>query len=208
VFNLSVFLIAFRDFSESFFLIGVLLGFSKRNSLGKEKSIITGGAIGLLISIIIATSIYFVLPFVNIRFPQNLADLIGHMFLIISGVILIFITKRLHPKIFENKNNQLSKMLEFKDYDSLSYYLLPFLLVFQEGIEITLFTSSSFYLSSPLINFLSLMLGFLSAVLLSLVVYKTYLKNHIKKLAKLTEILLIIYGFFLITSGIIELLEG
>jgi len=40
-----------------------------------------------------------------------------------------------------------------------------------------------------------------------LLVYKTYLINHIKKLFKITEIILIVYAIYLIVHGLIEILD-
>lgn len=205
MFNFSVFLIALRDFTESFLIIGLLLGFSKKQNLKKEHLIFSGGLMGILASFAVILCVFFVLPFIHFNFSFDTIDTIGHYALIISGLLMIYLTYRIHPTIMENKNIHINSILGNKEVEKISFFVLTFLLVLQEGFEITIFSSTISFLNSFLSNAYSLFLGFLVALGIGAIVYKTYLKNHLKKLFKITEILLIAYGAFLVFHGVSEL---
>ncbi len=206
MFNLSVFLIALRDFTESFLIIGLLLGFSKRQNLKKEHLIILGGVSGLLTSLVVILCVFFVLPFIHFDFSFDTIDTIGHYALIISGLLMIYLTYRIHPVMVDNKNLHITSILGNKEVEKISFFVLTFLLVLQEGFEITIFSSTISFLNSFLSNSYSLLIGFLAALAIGAVLYKSYLRNHIKKLFKITEVLLIIYGAYLVFHGVGELL--
>jgi FTR1 family protein len=207
MFNLSVFLISLRDFTESFLIISLFLGFSKKQNLDKHKLILLGGLIGLFASFTIAICVFFALPFVHVNLSVQLIDMIGHLALIASGILLILLTLKIHPIMMDNKSMYMNTILGNKDLEKISFFFLTFLLVFQEGLEITIFSSTISFLNSFLSNVLSLALGFFAALLIGLIFYRTYLKNHLKKLLKITEFLLIGYGVYLILHGILELIS-
>lgn len=205
---MSAFLIVFREFMESFLLMSILLGFSKREGLHKEKSIIAGGILGILFSILITFSVFYALPLIHISLPSELIDLIGHLAIILSGIMLLYIIYRIHPLFAVHKNKHVSSLFSKKDIKNTPFFIPTFLLVLQEGFEIVLFTMTTSFTRSLASNSLSLLFGFIAAVMVSALLYLTYLKNHIQKLFKITEYALIIYGAYLIFHGGTELIEG
>ena len=79
---MGVFLISFRDFTESFLLISLFLGFSTKNNLGKEKSILAyisdhpgtrSGTISAKLGIPVPT----VKRLINNLFTKNLIERFG-----------------------------------------------------------------------------------------------------------------------------------
>ncbi|PIY68795.1 hypothetical protein COY90_04045 [Candidatus Roizmanbacteria bacterium CG_4_10_14_0_8_um_filter_39_9] len=205
---MSTFLIVFREFMESLLLMSILLGFSKREGLHKEKSILAGGILGILFSVFITFSVFYVLPLIHISLPSELIDLIGHLAIILSGVMLLYITYRIHPLFAVHKNKHVANLFSQKNIKDASFFVPTFLLVLQEGFEIVLFTMTTSFTHSLASNSLSLVLGFVAAVAASSLLYLTYLKNHVKKLFKITEYTLIIYGAYLIIHGGTELFES
>jgi len=204
---MGVFLISFRDFTESFLLISLFLGFSTKNNLGKEKSILAGGIMGLLSSLFLTICIYFVLPLINLGFSGYFIDQIGHVSMVFSGILILYITYKIHPLFVRNKDVRIKTFLENITFSKTPFIIIAFLLVFGEGMEIIIFTTTISFLHSFYSNTLSLILGFAAALAVGLLVYKTYLINHIKKLFKITEIILIVYAIYLIVHGLIEILD-
>lgn len=205
---MGVFLIAFRDFTESFLIISLLLGFSRKNDLGEEKSILTGGIVGLIVSLTMTILIYFILPLLRFVLSTELIDQIGHVSTISSGLLMLYITYKIHPFFSKNRDNRIQTLLENIKVSKVPFFIIAFLLVFQEGLEIIIFTTTISFLQSFFLNALSLILGFLTALTVGILVYKTYLINHIKKLFRITEIILIIYSIYLILHGLIEMSES
>jgi FTR1 family protein len=204
---MGIFLIAFRDFIESFIFLSILLGFSKKEGLNKEKLIIMGGGLGLFISITLPILSYFILPFVKTSISEEIVETISHSSVILSGLLLLFISYTIHPFIIGHKDKHLSSFLSGNKLNNLSFFLVSLILVLGEGLEILLFTTTISFYRTAALNSLLLLLGLGTALLVGLVVYKTYLKNHIKNLFKITEILIIAYGIYLIAHGLLEFLE-
>lgn len=205
--KMSVFLIAFRDFIEAFLILGILLGFSKKQNLNKENIILAGGITGLCAALLVAFLAFYILPFIKIPFPVETIDTIGHFSVIFSGFMILYITYYLHPFFVTQKNKHVEKLFSNKEATNIIFFIFTFLLVMQEGFEIVVFGTSTSFFESSLSNILSLFAGFLTAVLIGMIFYKTYLKNHIKKLFRITEFIFIVYGLFLIAHGLMEFFE-
>ncbi|MBI4973683.1 FTR1 family protein [Candidatus Roizmanbacteria bacterium] len=204
---LSTVLISFREFIESMLVVGILLGFSKRFSLGKEKQIIGGAITGLIGSLSLVLISFILVGKLHAILPEEQLEIFEHILLVVSGTFLIIITFLLHPLFSKNKNNHLDRFMKNTKQSSFSFMLVSFLLVLQEGVEIVLFTSSLAFNKSFYENMMGLVIGFIGALVATVFLYKTYLHLHIQKLFRITEYVLVGFGIYLIFTGGKELLE-
>lgn len=203
----STVLISFREFIESMLVVGILLGFSKRFSLGKDKQIISGAVIGLIGSLSLVLLSFILVGKLHAVFPEEQLEVFEHILLVVSGTFLIIITFLLHPLFSKNKNKHLDRFMKNTKQSSFSFMLVSLLLVLQEGVEIVLFTSSLAFNKSFYENMFGLFIGFVGALIATVVLYKTYLHVHIQKLFRITEYVLVGFGIYLIFTGGKELLE-
>lgn len=204
---LSTILISFREFIESMIIVGILLGFSKRFSLGKEKQIISGAIVGLIGSLTLVLLSFILVGRLHAAFPEEQLEVLEHILLVVSGTFLIIITLLLHPLFSKNKNKHLDRFMKNTNQSTFSFMLVSFLLVLQEGVEIVLFTSSVAFNKSFYENMAGLFIGFVGALIATVILYKTYLHVHIQKLFRITEYVLVGFGIYLIFTGGKELLE-
>lgn len=204
---MSTFFIVFREFVESFLLISILLGFSKKEGLHKEKSILAGGITGVVISLAMALFVFFIFPLIHVRLEEEQIELFEQISMVVSGAALLFVTHIIHPLFSKHAHHKAQNMMEKNKILNASLFFPSLLLVLQEGLEIVLFTTTTAFTTSVVSNIFSLFAGFIAAVGTGFLLYKTYLINHVQKLFKITEIALICYGAYLIFHGGSELVE-
>jgi high-affinity iron transporter len=102
-------------------------------------------------------------------------------------------------------NNAENNNIDYK-LTSANLFLVPFLTVFREGMEIVLFLLPIVY-KSPLNIIIGALGGILISILIVLLVYKTTIKLSINLLFSLLTLFLIIIGAIMFGEGIMKLLS-
>lgn len=202
-------LIAFREFLEAFLIVGIFLGISKKLQLKKEKEIIFAAAVGVLISLLMATLTYLFGDSASRILTEEHADFLESYLLIFSGLFIAYVVFSLHSVINRGRGQKLltaHKKLQSETFD-LSLFLTIVFMVVREGFEIALFTASVSLFSAFVQNFIGLVLGFALASVLGVLTFGAYIKFPIGKVFRVTEYMIILLGAALVQHGVTELFE-
>ena len=205
---LATVLAAFRDSLEALFLITALL--TLVNRLGKKeksKYVIAGALTGLVLMILAF--------YASILLGKSLESLIGNVerlegiILISSGVMILLAVLIIEHKAKKIKSFLSEKMLAAAQSQSHRLvFLIPLLIVFNEGIEITI-TSSKALLSGNLkVVLIGTFLGLSGAFMLTALIRRAVVRLKITALIKVLSLVLVIISLSFVNHGIHELIEA
>ncbi|OGK18864.1 hypothetical protein A3D80_03095 [Candidatus Roizmanbacteria bacterium RIFCSPHIGHO2_02_FULL_40_13b] len=201
--------IAFREFLEAFLIIGVFLGISRKLKLKKELEIGTAAAIGVVLSLLLATGTYLFGDQAKAILTEENAEILESFLLIFSGLFISYVVFSLHTVIRRNRGTtllQAHQKLQKNAFDISLFFTIVFL-VLREGFEIALFTASISLFSDFIQNFAGLLAGFAVAGIFGMGTLFAYSRFSIAKVFKATEYMIILLGASLTQHGISELLE-
>lgn len=207
---LTTAIIAFREFLEAFLIVGIFLGISKKLRLKKEVEIILATALGIIISLLLATITYFFGDSAKNILTERNADFLESYLMIFSGIFIAYVVFSLHNILQKSRAGAFIKArskLQQNVFDVSLFFTIIFLVI-REGFEIALFTASTSLFSTFIQNVYGLLLGFIAAILLGIITFFAYIKFSIKKVFRTTEYLIIILGASLVQNGITELFES
>lgn len=202
-------IIAFREFLEAFLIIGVFLGISRKMKLKKEMEIGLAAVVGLVISLLLATSVYLLGDRAHLVLTEERAEILEGYLLIFSGVFIAYVVFSLHNMLRHNRGGTLIKAhqkLQANAFDISLFFTIIFL-VLREGFEIALFTASTSLFTEFTQNLIGLFIGFASASVLGVMTFFAYIRFPIGKVFKATEYMIILLGASLVQNGVNELLE-
>ncbi|MDO8741744.1 MAG: FTR1 family protein, partial [Candidatus Roizmanbacteria bacterium] len=202
-------IIAFREFLEAFLIVGMFLGISRKLKLKKEAEIIFAAALGILLSLLLATGTYLFGDHARNILTEKNADFLESYLMIFSGLFIAYVVFSLHDILHKNQAGTLvtaHKKLQQNVFDISLFFTIIFLVI-REGFEIALFTASTSLFSSFLQNIYGLLLGFIAAIFLGIVTFFAYIKFPIRKVFKATEYFIIILGASLVQNGVTKLFE-
>lgn len=91
---LATSIVAFREFLEALLIVGVFLGISSKLQLKRELEIIVAAAIGIGLSLIMATVTYFFADVARGVITERNADILGSYLPIFSGILLALCAKQ------------------------------------------------------------------------------------------------------------------
>lgn len=201
--------IAFREFLEAFLIVGVFLGISRKLKLKKEMEIGLAAALGLVVSLLLATGTYLLGDHAHLILTEDRAEILEGYLLIFSGFFIAYVVFSLHKVLQQNRGGTLIKAhqkLQKNIFDVSLFFTIIFL-VLREGFEIALFTASASLFAEFMQNFIGLLIGFAGATILGVMTFFAYVRFSIRKIFKVTEYMIILLGASLVQNGINELLE-
>lgn len=201
--------ISFREFLEAFLIIGVFLGISRKIKLKRETEITLAAGIGFAISLVLSALTYIFGDLARGILTQDRAESLESYLLIFAGFFIAYVVFSLHSVIRRGRDGHLIEAhnkLQENTFD-LSLFLTIVIFVIREGFEIALFTASTSLFSVFLQNFLGLIIGFVSASVIGIITFISYVKFPIGKVFKVTEYMIILIGASLVQNGITKLLE-
>lgn len=206
---LTVFFISLREFLEAFLISGVFLGIVKKLKLKKEKEIILSLISVTILTFILCFLVYFYADKARLILNEKNTKALEGYLMFFSGFFLAYVVFSLHrffvfdrsKKIIETHQKLTKKMFDF------SLFITIFFIVFLEGFEIALFTSTTALFSQFLENIVGLVAGFFTASIFAFLTFISFLKFSINKIFKLTEYMIIFLGGAMVKNGIKELAE-
>ena len=201
--------IAFREFLEAFLIVGVFLGISRKMNLKKEMEIGLAATLGVVISLLLATGTYLLGDRAHTILTEERAEILEGYLLIFSGLFIAYVVFSLHNVLRLHRGSTLIKAhqkLQENAFDISLFFTIIFL-VLREGFEIALFTASASLFAEFMQNFIGLLIGFGSAIVIGALTFFAYIKFSIGKIFKATEYMIILLGASLVQNGVNELLE-
>ena len=200
--------IGFREFLEAFLIVGIFLGVSKKLLLKKEMEIGFAAAFGMLLAILFNIGVFFLGDHTRSMITEQNVDAIESYLQIFSGLFLVYVVFSLHQRMNKNKKESLAKVHQNikKDMFDVSLFFTIIFLVFREGFEIALFSSSITLFSVFMQNIIGLLLGFAGAAFIGCLTFFAYTKFSIGKIYKTTEYMIVLLGASLFQTGVTKFL--
>lgn len=197
----SSLILAFREGLEGALVIGIILAYLIQ--IGRKdlkKFVFSGAATGVLVSLIGG--------FLGFKEAEELAEASekifeGIMMLISAGLVAYFIVW------MGNQSKNISSKIKAKvksNSNWIGLFLLSFLSVFREGMELVIFNLTKISQNASTLAVGS-GLGILSAILVSYIIFKTSIKFNLKIIFKILGIILIFIGAEMFSEGILKFLS-
>jgi len=192
----SSLLLSFRECFEAVLIIGIIITYISQTGKQKLKPYVYYGAIaGLVVSLISG--------FISFNEAKELEEdgeeiFEGIMMLLASGLISYFVVWMAN----QNKNIA-SSLKDSVDKKSTAFglFLLAFLSVFREGLELVIFTLTKINENASTIA-LGTVIGFGLAIVVGLIIFKTSMKLNIKWIFKVLGLIIIFIGADLLGEGL------
>ncbi len=206
---LTTFFIAFREFLETFLIIGVFLGLSKKLKIKKEKEILVAAIIGVIFNLILSLSSFILGSKTSLVLNKRNSEILEGYLYLFSGFFLAYVVVYLHQLFNRTQSKDILLLHEKikKNIFDFSLFLTIFFLVAREGFEIALFTATTSLFSKFIENLIGLMAGFFLSLSLSFLVFLGLLKFSLRKIFKTTEFFIVLLGGVFVKNGVKELAE-
>jgi high-affinity iron transporter len=201
----SSYLLSLREGIEAALLIGIVLGGLSKLNRTHLSPVVWRGAIGaVVVSFIIALGL-----------NRLGASLVGESEMIYEGITMLFAAGILTWMIFwmHDRSRTLRHELESEvrravlDSGKKTLFVLAFIAVLREGVELAIFLTAASMTSSAQETFLGVILGLATAVVLGWLLFKTTIKLDLRKFFFVTGMLLILFAAGLVAHGVHEFNE-
>jgi high-affinity iron transporter len=202
---LSSYLLSFREGLEAALVIGIVFSvLAKMEQKQPGRMVWLGVGCGILVSLAAALT----LNLIGMEFEGKGEQLFeGITMLFAAGIItwMVFWMRKQSSLMKYRIELNVKRSIEHKGNGAL--FLLAFLAVVREGIELTLFLLAIRLESNPLQQVLGALLGLLSAVLIGIVVFSSTRRLSLALFFQATNVLLAFFAAGLVGLGIHEFNE-
>lgn len=197
----SSFLLSFREGLEAALIIGILLvQLVKINRKELSKYVLLGALVGLIVSALGGYTSFHALQETE-EATKELFE--GWMQILAAGLIAYFI-------LWLHKNNNVSHHIQSKvsnNSNIVGLFVLSFLSVFREGLELVIFNLTQVSENASSIAFGSI-IGIIVAIILAYIIFKTSVKLNLSIIFKILGLVLILLGGEMFAEGLVKLIEG
>ena len=204
------FLITFREVLEASLIVATFLGILTRFHQGKHIRFIWMSA--ALAGLVTASFLgFFSVTGFRLQevFEEEAKELFEGSMMLVSSVFVTWAVFWLHTYFGKHKMQVLQKIRETtKQKGVLALFGLSFLAIVREGMEIVLFLSTLYLSESPSDILLGAFGGFLTALVLSFLVFQTTLHLPLYHVFRVTSLLLVLFSAGLLKRGLGELFEA
>lgn len=205
---LPAFLITFREVIEASLIVATILGILvKLKQKRGVKTVWLATTIAGAFSILLLGLGSLIGLKVHEIFEEHEPYIEGSL-MVLSAVFITWAVFFLHNYFAQYKTKLLQKIkktVEGKEQKGL--FVLVFVAVFREGIEIVLFLTTIYFSSNPQNIFIGFVGGSLGALLISFGLFTATLKMPVFYAFRLTSILLILFAAGLLAQGVHEFAE-
>lgn len=203
---LAGFLISLREGVEAALIIGILLGaLHKLNRADLQRYIWGGFGAAVLLSVVGA----YVLSLLGMEL-EGIAEYLfeGVTMLLAAGMLtwMIFWMQKSSVTLKAEIETQVRGALKGNRWGGL--FVLAFLSVFREGIELVLFLTAVEKASSVFESLVGALSGLAVAALLGWLLFSSTLKLNLRAFFRVTNLLLIVVAAGLVAAGVHELNEA
>jgi high-affinity iron transporter len=195
-------IIAFRESLEMLLVIVPLIIYvSKINRVDLKKYIYIGTITGVVLSLGVGMVLFSEAKNLNMA-VQHIFQ--GTMMIFLAGLILysIILLKK-QAKVFTTKIDDKFSI----NTTAFSLFILSFLTIFRESLEITIFTLPFINVAAYVISG-GIILGVLVSTVLMYIVYKTTIKLSIDIIFNALTVILILIGAMMFGEGLSELVPS
>jgi high-affinity iron transporter len=200
------YLLSLREGLEAALLIGIVLGALKKMNRSQLNLVVWSGTVSaVLVSLVTA----FVLNAIGASFEGQAEEIFeGFAMLLAAGVLtwMIFWMQR--------QSRNLKTELELDVHRATltngkkALFILAFLVVVREGIELALFLTAAALTTTAQQTLLGALLGLATAILLGWLIFKTTVRLDLARFFKVTSVILILFAAGLVAYGVHEFNEA
>ena len=205
---MPAFLLSLREGLEAALIIGIALGALRRLGRARQARYVwLGVGVAALASAVAA----FALNAVGATFEGTAAQVFeGVMMLLAAGVLtwMIFWMQREGGRMKERLTADVAAATEDDGRSNLSLFLLAFLAVFREGIELALFLVAATFATTPGQTVVGALLGLAAAAGLGYLMFRGSLRLNVGLFFRITSLLLIFFAAGMVAYGAHELVEA
>lgn len=199
-------LLSLREGIEAALIIGIIIG--ALNKLGQEelKSVVWRG-----VGIAVALSFIFGLGLnlLEMEFSGQFEEVFEGLAMLLAAAILTWMILWM-----QSRGSEIQRDLEVKTAHATlnrggsALFILAFLAVFREGVELALFLMAARLASDPISVFIGAALGLSAAILLGWMLFTTTRRLNLRQFFQTTNFLLLFFAAGLVAHGIHELNEA
>ncbi len=206
---LTTLTISLREFLEVFLIIGVFLGISRKLNIKREREILLASFLGIVISLILPITVFFLGDRAKIILTEKNADLLESYLMIFSGFFIAYVIFSIHKMFAYRRSSAVilaHNKLEQNIFDVSLFLTIVFFIV-REGFEIALFTATTSLFTRFSENVIGLSLGLAISGAIGAAAFLTYIKFSVGRVFKLTEYLIVLLGATFVKNGLTNLLR-
>lgn len=203
---LASFLLSLREGLEAALIIGIVLGvLLKINRTELNKTVWLGAGVAAVLSFVAAIG----MNQLGMKFEGRGEQIFEGFAMFLAAGVLTWMILWMH-----NTAGNLKSEIEAKTKDAVqgkgqkALFILAFLAVFREGIELALFLLAAQKTSSPTQTFIGAVSGLAGAAILGWMLFTSTRKLNMRNFFRVTNVLLIIFAAGLVAHGVHEFNEA
>lgn len=200
------FLLTLREGLEAALIIGIVLGTLKRIRREDLKATVWAGTISAMaISLIVA----LLLQAIGTSLEGQAEEVFeGITMLLAAGVLtwMIFWMNRYARTLKARLETDVRRAV--LEASKRPLFLVAFLAVIREGIELALFLSAASFTSNPMQTLQGALLGFAAVIVIAWALFSSLIRLNLRYFFLVTSVLLILFAAGLVAHGIHELNEA
>jgi high-affinity iron transporter len=200
------YLLSLREGLEAALIIGIVFGVIRQMRRSELTPVVWGGVIS---AVVISLVTAFVLYSLGTTFEGASEQIFeGVTMFLAAGVLtwMIFWMQRQSSRIKSGLEKDVRQALTRTS--SRALFLIAFLAIVREGIELSLFLTATTFTSSAGSTLIGALLGLVTAVILGWMLYTTSVRLDLRRFFQITGMLLILFAAGLVAHGIHEFNEA
>jgi high-affinity iron transporter len=200
------FLLALREGLEAALLIGIVLGTLRKMNREQLNSTVWIGAISAIFVSIVAA---VVLNLLGAKFEGKAEEIYEGITMLFAAGVLTWMIFWMQRQARDIKSGiELDVRNATLQSGAKALFLLAFLAVVREGIELALFLTAAAITTSAQQTLIGAMLGLFTAIILGWMLFTTTAKLDLASFFKFTSVLLIFFAAGLVAYGVHEFNEA
>jgi len=197
-------LLSLREGLEAALIIGIVLGVLNRLDRQHLKSIVWGGAAAAVIaSLLVGVG----LNLLGMEFEGKTEAIFEGLATLFAAGVLTWMIFWMQKQGKNLKRNLESETTQALDTGEKALFMLAFIAVFREGLELALFLLATTIIADGNLTFLGAIVGLATAVILGWGLFSSTSRLSLHSFFKVTNILLILFAAGLVAYGVHELNE-
>lgn len=201
---LPSYLLSLREGIEAALIVGILLGAVR---LIKRPALVPAIWFGVLSAIAVSILGAFLLTLLGLKLEGRAEAIFEGITMLLAAALLTWMIFWMSGHSRTLKNTLEADIQRASHFGGRAIFLVAFVAVLREGIELALFLTASVFVSNPFQTFLGASLGLGTAVLLGWSLFASSVRLDLRRFFQVTGILLILFAAGLFAHGVHEFIE-
>ena len=202
---LPSFLLSLREGLEAALIIGIVFGVLARLNRQDLKPAVWWGVIAAVVASIM---VGFGLNLLGMSFEGKAEEIFEGLALLFAAGVLTWMILWMQKQGRHMKTGIENETTKALSTGGKALFLLAFLAVFREGLELAIFLLATSFVSGGMLTGIGALLGLGSAVILGWALFSTTNRLSLRSFFQITNILLIFFAAGMVAYGVHELNEA